>query len=59
MVKRLWKPITRSTHTREDKKLQRVLVDLSGKMVVPNIGGKRFTRVYFLSKKSDAASAFE
>ena len=39
-------------------------------MVVPSVGGKRytlivgndhtqFTRVYFLAKKSDAASAFE
>ena len=47
-----------------------MFVDLSGKMTVPSIGGKRnilivqddctrFTRVYFLGKKSDAASAFE
>ena len=45
-------------------------IDLSGKMVAPSIGGKRytlivrddhtrFTRVYFLAKKSDVASAFE
>ena len=44
--------------------------DLSGKMAVPNIGGKRetltvrddhllFTRMYFLAKKLDAANAFE
>ena len=70
MAKGLRKPIARSTDTRADKKLQRVFVDLSGKMAVPNIGGKRdtltvrddhtlFTRMYFLAKKLDAASAFE
>ena len=59
-----------STHTRADKKLQRVFVDLSGKMPVPNTGRKwytlivrddcpRFTRVYFIGKTSDAARAFE
>ena len=64
------KPIARSMQTREDKKLQQMFDDLSGKMTVPNIGGKwytlivrddctRFTRVLFLGKKSDAASAFE
>ena len=70
VAKGLRKPIARSTHTRAEKKLQRVYVDLSGKMTVPDIGGKwytlivrddctRFTRVYFLGKKSDAASAFK
>ena len=70
MAKGLRKPIARSTDTREDKKLKRVFVDLSGKMTVPSIGGKRyplivrdghtrFTRVYYIAKKSDAASAFE
>ena len=70
MAKGLRKPITRSTHTRADKKLQRVFVDLSGKMTVSSLGGKwytlivrddctRFTRVYSLGKKSDEASAFE
>ena len=70
MAKGLRKPIARSTDTRADKKLERVFVDLSGKMAVPTIGGKRytrivrddhtrFTRVYFLAKKSDVASAFE
>ena len=70
MAKELRKPIDRSTHTRADKRLQRGFIDLSGKMTVPNIGGKwytlivrddctRFTRVYFLGKKSDACSAFE
>ena len=69
MAKGLRKPIARSTHTRADKKLQRVFVDLSGPMAVQSIGGKRdtlivrddctrFTRVYFLRHKSDAASAF-
>ena len=70
MAKGLRKPIARSTDTRADKKHERVFVDLSGKMAIPSIGGKRytlivrddhtrFTRVYFLAKKSDAASAFE
>ena len=70
MAKGLRKPIVRSTDTRADKKLQRVFVDLSGKMAVPSIRGKRytlivrddhtlFTRMYFLAKKSDAASALE
>ena len=70
MAKRLRKPIARSTHTRAAKKLQRVFVDLSGPMAVQSIGGERytlivrdgctrFTRVYFLRHKSDAASAFE
>ena len=70
MAKDLQKPITRSTLAREDKKLRRVFVDLSGKMPVPNVEGKwytlfvrddftRFIRVYLLGKKSDAASAFE
>ena len=70
MAKGLRKSIARSTHTRADKKLHRVFVDLSGPMAVQSIGGKRytlivrddctrFTRVYFLRHKSDAASAFE
>ena len=70
MAKGLRKPIARSTHTRADKKLQRVFVDLSGPMAVQSIGGKRytlivrddctrFTRVNFFMHKSDAASAFE
>ena len=70
MVKGLRKPIAGLTHTRADKNLQRVFVDLSGRITVPSIGRKlytliirddctRFTRVYFLGKKSDAASAFE
>ena len=70
MAKGVRKPIAKSTDTRADKKLERVFVDLSGKIAVPSIGGKRytlvvrndhtrFTRVYFLAKKSDAASAFE
>ena len=70
MSKGLRKPIARSTHTRADEKLQRVFVDLRGNMSVPSTGGKwytlivlddstRFTGVYFLGKKSDAASSFE
>ena len=63
MVEGLRKLIAKSTHTGADKKLQRMFVDLSGKMTVPSIEGKRntlivqddcarFTRVYFLGKKS-------
>ena len=70
MAKGLRKPIARLTHTRADKKLQRVFVDLSGPMAVQSIGGKqytlivrddctRFTRVNCFRHKSDAASAFE
>ena len=70
MAKGLRKPIARSTHTRAAKKLQRVFVGLSGQMIVQSIRGKRyiliarddytrFTRVYFVRHKSDAASAFE
>ena len=70
MAKGLRKPIARSTYTRAAKKLKRVFVDRSGTMAVQSIGGKwytlivrddctRFTRVYFLRHKSDAASAFE
>ena len=70
MAKGLRKPIARSTNTRADKKLEKVFVDLSGKMAVLSIGGKRytiiarddrsrFTRGYFLAKKSHAASVFE
>ena len=69
-AKGLRAPIARSTEARADKKLETVFIDLSGKMVAPSIGGKRytlivrddhtrFTRVYFLAKKSDVASAFE
>ena len=68
MAKTLRKHIARSTDTRADKKLERVFVNLSGKMSVSSIGGKRytlivrndntrFTRVYFLAKMSEAASA--
>ena len=70
MAKGLRKPIARSTHTRAAKKLQRAFANLSRLMTVQSIGGKRytlivrddstrFTRVYFLRHKSDAASAFE
>ena len=70
MTKSLREPIVRSTDIQADKKLERVFVNLGGKMTVPSIGGKRytlivrdahtrFTRIYFLAKKSDVASAFE
>ena len=69
-AKGLRKPIAMSTHTRANEKLQRVFVDLSGKMPVPSTGRTwytlivrddcpRFTRVYFIGKTSDAARAFE
>ena len=45
MAKGLRKPIVRSMHTRADKKLQRVFVDLSGPMAVQSIGGKRYTLI--------------
>ena len=71
MAEGLRKPITRLAHTRADRKLRQMFVDVSGKMTVPSIGGKwyilivgddctRFTRVvYFLGKKSDTANALE
>ena len=70
MATGLRKLIFRSTHTRADKKLQRVFVDPNGRIIVRSIGGKcytpivqddctRFTRVFFLGKTSDAARAFE
>ena len=70
MAKGLRKSIAWSTHARAAKKLQRVFVDLSGPRTVQSIRGKRytlivrddctrFTRLYLLRHKSDAASAFE
>ena len=70
MAKGLRKPIARSTNTRANKKFERVLVDFNGKTAVQSIGRKRytlnarddhtrFTRVYFLAKKSKAASVFK
>ena len=70
MAKVLQKPSARSTHARAAKKLQRIFVDLSGPMAVQSIREKRyplierddctrFTRVYLLRHKSDAASAVE
>ena len=44
-VSLLRKLVARSTNTRADKKLKRVFVDLSGKMAVPSIGGKRYTLI--------------
>ena len=44
-AKGLRKPITRSTDTRADKKLERVFVDLSGKMAASSIRGKRYTLI--------------
>ena len=56
------------THTRADKKLGRVFVDLSGSKVVKSHGGKRYTLIVngdfsrytwmcFIHHKSDAAEA--
>ena len=66
MAKGFRKGIKRSTHTRADNNLGRVLVDLSGPKVVESLGKKwytltvrdnfsRFTWVCFVRHKSDAA----
>jgi len=63
-------PVQMSTGTRAVKLFARLLVDLSGKIRVPSFSGmwcilivrdeySRWTRVFFLRKKSDAAKAFE
>ena len=44
MTKRLREPIARSTDIRADKKLERVFVDLDGKMTV-QISGKNGTNL--------------
>ena len=70
MAKGLRRGIKQSTHTRADKKLGRVFVDLSGPKVVESHGGKRYTLivrddfsrytwVYFMRHKSDAAETFK
>ncbi|CAB1110128.1 unnamed protein product [Ectocarpus sp. CCAP 1310/34] len=64
------KPVQKSTSTRAVKKLFRVYLDLGGKMKTRSIGGNwytliirddfsRWTRVFFLKHKSDAAVGFE
>ena len=45
MAKGLRKPIARSTHTRANKNLHRVFVDLSGKMTVSSIRRKWYTLI--------------
>ena len=67
MAKGLRKSIKQSTHTRAGKKLGRVFVDLSGPKVVESLGRKRYTLddfsrytwVYFMRHKSDAAELFK
>ena len=70
MAKGLRKSITQSTHTRAGKKLRRVFVDLNGPNVVESLGRKRYTLivrddfsrytwVYFMRHKSDAAELFK
>ena len=70
MAKGLRKGIKQSTHTRADKKHGRVFVDSSGHTVVESSGRKRYTVivcddfsrytwVYFIRHKSDAAETFE
>ena len=70
MAKGLRRVIKQSTHTRADKKLGRVFVDSSGPKVVESHGGKRYTLivcddcsrytwVYFMRHKSDAAEIFK
>ena len=70
MAKGLRRGIKQSTHARADKKLGRVFVDLSAPKVVESDGGKRctlivrddfsrYTWVYFMRHKSDAAETFK
>ena len=70
MVKGLRRGIKQSTHTRADKKLGRVFVDLSGPKVIKSHRGKRYTLIvrddyprytwlYFMRHKSDAAEMFQ
>ena len=70
MAKGLGRGIKKSTHTRADKKLGRVFVDLSGLKLVKSHGGKRYTLivrddfsrytwVYFMHHKSDAAETLK
>ena len=70
MAKGLRRGIKQSTHTRAEKKLGKVFVDLSGPKVVESDGGKRYTLivrdefsrytwVYFMRHKSDAAETFK
>ena len=70
MAKGLRKGNKQSTHTRAGKKLGRVFVDLSGPMVVESLGRvrytlivrndfSRYTWVYFMRHKSDAAEMFK
>ena len=69
MAKVLRESIKQSTHTRADKKLGRVFVDLGGPKVVESLGRKRLTRlvrddfswntlVYSVRHNSDAAEKF-
>lgn len=64
------KPVKKYTDSRADKKLFRTFLDLGGKMQCKSLGGNwytliirddhsRWTRVFFLKRKSDAAVAFE
>ena len=64
------KAIPSTTSSRATRKLQRVFTDLSGRKAVAGIGGfhytmiirddlTRYTWVYFLKEKSDAAETFE
>ena len=66
----LRKRIKQSTHTRADKKLGRVFVDLSGPKVVESLGRKRYTLIvradfsryswmHCMRHKSDAAELFK
>ena len=70
IMKGLRRGIKQSTHTRADKKLGSVCVHLRGPKVVSSDGGKRYTIivcddllrytwVYFMCHKSDAAKKFK
>ncbi|CAB1112933.1 unnamed protein product [Ectocarpus sp. CCAP 1310/34] len=70
MAKGQVKAVQRFTDTRAVKKLFRVFIDLGGRMQFHSIGGRwytliircdatRWTRVFFLKRKSEAADALE
>ena len=70
MAKGIRMSIPSKTHSREDMRLSRVLVDLGGKKRVTSMGGNKYPMIirddfsryawlYFISHKYDAAEAFK
>ena len=70
MAKGIRMSIPSKTHSREDKRLSRVFVDLGGKKHVTSMGGNKYPMIirddfsryawlYYISHKSDAAEAFK